>query len=320
MIDENVKQRAIQILNNRRNQAEHDLEKRKSLIYAKLPRLREIEKELSSTGFSIAKAVMSQTGKVETLLDDLQRRNMVLQDERALLLSQAGLSKSDLQLHHSCEVCSDTGYTNAVMCDCLRSLIRVITYQDLCQDFPLEYMTFDRFNLSYYKGESHETMAQILTFCQQYADDFNPRFSHSIFMHGGTGLGKTHLSLSIINKVILKGYTAVYGSWQGFASKMEEQKFTAGMSMETTSDPLTSCDLLILDDVGSEFVTPFVISALHQIINTRINRDLPTIISSNLTISGFNGLYNERIASRILGEFSELCFVGTDVRKQKTNA
>lgn len=317
MADDMVKQRAVSILNNRRNQAARDLDKRKLFIYNKIPRLQEIEKELSTTGFSVTRAIMAQSGDIEILLSDLQRINRILQDERDLLLSQASLSKSDLQIHYSCENCSDTGYANGSMCDCLKTLIKVITYQDLCQDFPLEYMTFEKFDLSYYRGDDNDTMGKILEFCKQYADDFSPHFSGSIFMHGGTGLGKTHLSLSIINRVIQSGYSAIYGSWQGFAAKMEEQKFTAGMSMETTSSPLTSCDLLILDDVGSEFVTPFVISAFYQIINARINRDLPTIISSNLTANGIAGLYNERIASRILGEYTDLCFVGTDIRKQK---
>lgn len=315
MTDPAVLDKALQVLENRRTQSERDLELRKKLIYAKIPRLQEIDRQLASTGISVARAVLSQSDKTEELLQKLRETNLSLQEERNQLLCEAGLSSADLTPHRSCLLCNDQGYVNGHMCDCLRNLIRSLSYQRLCQDFPMDEMTFSTFSLDRYSEEEERIrMEQIFQFCSAYAKDFSPSYAYSLYFFGGTGLGKTHLSLAIAGAVTEMGYHVVYGSWQGFLSRMEEQKFSPGQSMEETHSALTSCDLLILDDLGSEFITSFDISCLYHILNTRINRGLPTIISSNLPPEQLVSNYNERIASRIRGCFELFPFQGHDQR------
>lgn len=318
MIDYSFTENALQILEGRRHQSERDLETRRQHLYKKLPRLRQIDMELASHGLSIARSVLSTDQDMDLLLQNLQDTNKALQSERETILNSAGLSGSDLTLHHHCSMCKDTGYVNGKICQCLDYLRRTLAYQSLCQDFPLDSMTFESFKVDYYsQGEERDYMQKIYSFCKDYASDFSPRHASSLYFCGGTGLGKTHLSLAIVGSVTEAGYQAIYGSWQGFVSLMEEQKFTAGMSMEATHQALTFCDLLVLDDVGSEFVTAFDIACLYQVLNTRINRGLPTIISSNLPPEQLITLYNERIASRIRGFYDVFPFHGKDNRLKR---
>ena len=179
----------------------------------------------------------------------------------------------------------------------------------------MEEMTFATFSLQRYdNADDRRYMEQIYDFCVEYAKDFSPAHSSSLYFYGGTGLGKTHLSLAIAGAVTENGSQVIYGSWQGFLARLEEQKFTAGQSMEPLHEALTSCDLLILDDLGAEFVTAFAISCLHQILNTRLNRGLPTIISSNLSPDQLISTYNDRITSRICGCYELFPFQGRDQR------
>ncbi|MBQ5885131.1 MAG: ATP-binding protein [Clostridia bacterium] len=130
---------------------------------------------------------------------------------------------------------------------------------------------------------------------------------------GRTGLGKTHLSLSIANVAIDKGFGVIYGSSQNFFNQIQDEAF--GRKQGDTLNALLDCDLLILDDFGTEFMSTYISSAIYNIINSRILRSLPTIISTNLSLSEINSQYGERIMSRILGNYVIKQFTGKDIRQ-----
>ena len=134
-------------------------------------------------------------------------------------------------------------------------------------------------------------------------------------MSGATGLGKTFLSLSIASAVIEKGYGVIYSSAQNLLNTLEKEKFSN--SDANTLNAIFDCDLLIIDDLGTEFSTSFTVSTIYNIINTRINMCKPVIISTNLSLSELQEMYSERIVSRFIGEYTILKFAGNDIRQIK---
>ena len=184
--------------------------------------------------------------------------------------------------------------------------------------------TFDNFNLAYYQGvtdpetgvDAYARMGQIVSYCEAYAEDFGLS-SPSLILYGNTGLGKTHLSLAIANKAIEKGFNVVYGSAHNLLSEIEKEHFGRLKTDDSPEDNVLNADLLILDDLGAEFSTSFTVSMVYNIINTRILKGLPTIISTNLWYDEISDKYGNRVYSRIIGNYTPLEFAGRDVRQLK---
>ena len=206
------------------------------------------------------------------------------------------------------------------MCSCLKALQRQMAYEKLCMDVPLSESTFDSFSLEYYKEDerTYPQMSNILRVCKEYAGKFRAD-SSNLFFKGGTGLGKTHLSLAIANAAVQKGYGVIYGSAQTFAVALEKERFdrTDLDGAGDTNSQLIACDLLILDDLGMEFPSAYVNAALYNVIDTRMLAKRPTIISTNLTLKELEKRYGERFVSRITGNYGMLEFIGSDIRRQK---
>ena len=159
-------------------------------------------------------------------------------------------------------------------------------------------------------------MAEILALCRQYADNFDER-SENLFMTGNTGLGKTHLSLAIAGEVIRKGYDVIYNSAQNLFNELQKEYFGKPETRGQYESLVLECDLLIIDDLGVEFSTQFTRAELYNILNTRLNAHLPTIISTNLDYKEIEEQYTMRVSSRLIGEFLRLKFIGGDVRQEK---
>lgn len=317
-----VYQAVMEKLNLQRVAAEQESRRRRDDFYAACPRAAEIERMLSHTAVQAAKAVLG-SGNSGEILAKLKENNLALQEERRQLLASAGLPEDYLQPHYQCPKCEDTGYIDGMMCSCLKELLRKEAYRRLNDSTPLSLCTFDSFSLSYYPDTSDSPdrpspraqIGKILSYCRRYAANFSPD-SPSLLMQGGTGLGKTHLSLSIANEAIERGFGVIYGSTQNLASSLEKERFRRD-SDDETNQMLLSCDLLILDDLGTEFSTSFIDAAIYNIVNTRLMSKRPTIISTNLSLREMETRYTERFVSRIIGSYIRLFFYGSDVRQQR---
>ena len=315
-------QRAAEELKNRRRKAEAEAEKRRSLLFMKSPEAAKLERQIASASSQFA-AIMAlrDREKIAQKIEVLKQQNLALQKQLEQVLLSLGLPRDYLEVHYQCDKCNDTGSRWGQMCPCFEKLLRQTAFQELCESSPLEVCSFADFDLSYYPENdgdpsSRTVMKSILDYCKCYAEDFSEE-SPNICMFGSTGLGKTHLSLAIAAEVIAKGYGVVYGSCPNLLSRLEREKF--GRSNENTEESLLDCDLLILDDLGAEFSTQFTVSAIYNIINTRLLKRLPTIISTNLGIEGIQQKYTERVASRLIGEYTLLRFTGKDVRQLKNS-
>ncbi len=313
---------AMAELSRRKNRAEREAQKRRSAFYDLCPRAKEIQQQMASTASQTARAVFAGE-KAAPAIAQLREKNLELQKERESLLLQAGLEKDALVPRYHCPKCEDTGYIDGKMCDCLKGLLRQEAYRSLNQMTPLTLSGFDQFQLGYYSDQSEggepsprAHMGKIFSFCQEYAAHFQ-QHSESLLFQGRTGLGKTHLSLAIAREAIEKGYGVVYGSVQNFVSALEKERFGRSDSDADTNQVLLHCDLLILDDLGTEFSTSFVTAALYNLINTRLMAEKPTIISTNLSMKELLDRYGERMVSRMIGGYLRFEFVGRDIRQIK---
>lgn len=312
---------AEKILRERRRKAQEEAEQRKAAFYRACPQAREADRRLASTAVRAAKAVL--TGKeARGRLQKLKEENRAVQAEYGRLLAEHGLKPEDLKPRYACSKCGDTGYLDGRMCACMKSLLRSESYRRLNELTPLSLSTFDSFSLTWYPDKAREgrpsdreIMGDTLRFCVAYARHFSTR-SPNLIMTGGTGLGKTHLSLAIANSAIQKGFGVVYCSVGDLVKKLEDEHFGRGDGTDP-SGPLLSCDLLILDDLGTEFRSSFSSAAIYGIVNGRLLAKKPTIISTNLTVKEMMEYYSERFASRIIGSYRRVVFVGKDVRQQK---
>lgn len=311
-------------LSERRQQALRLSDYSREQVYNQIPRLREINSELLSIGAAIAKTIVSDSYDNNALLK-LSERSIKLQEEQDKLLDEAGINKSVIEPRFFCEKCEDTGYieleNRTVVCECFLKLMSDIAGEQLSANLPMGQSTFENFRLDYYSSKQDDNgkvpfnrMSNIYNYCVNYADSFTPA-SRSILMRGATGLGKTHLSLAIANRVIKKGMSVLYVSAPEILSQLEREHFTYKYNeQEDTFSSLLSCDLLIVDDLGTEFVTPFSVSCVYNLFNSRILSGKPIIINTNLTLTELLTTYSQRFVSRLLGSCDKLEFIGEDIR------
>lgn len=323
----NTFQLAKQKIYERRLNAEHTADRRREIVFAKVPRLAEIEKEISSLNIKTARIVIGGGDVVEEM-KKLRDRNLYLQSEFKELLAKNGYSENVLEPKYVCKKCNDSGYfetddERTVMCTCLKNMLITCACEELNRTAPLSLSTFESFDIDLYDKKKDERlgispyfmMSKIFEYCKKYADNFTP-MSENILMKGNTGLGKTHLSLAIANEVIKKGYGVIYVSAPTLLSRLEKNYFSNNVD-DNMDEMLTSCDLLIIDDIGTEFRTLFSSSQLYNICNTRMLLGKPMIVNTNLTAEQMSKNYTDRFVSRIFGNAKKLDFLGEDIRVSK---
>ena len=305
----------------RKADAEQIQRTRHSEIIGKLPDIPKYEAELAKTGLSVVKA-LTMGENAEKYIKELSELNLRIQSLIKNELEKAGYPRDYLETPYTCKICSDTGFSEGRACACRKALLKELNVARLERVSPARFCRFDNFDVSLYDEDidpkygisPRERMSDILEYCKCYAEDFDTD-SGSLYMHGATGLGKTHLSLAIANVASEKGCNVLYYSAQNLLSILAKEEFR-NIPGDTENDVL-ECDLLIIDDLGSEFSTQFTVSALYNILNTRINLSKPVIINTNLTEEELEQRYTQRITSRIIGSCEPLLFVGRDIRQIK---
>ena len=317
-----VVRRARRELESRKADHESKQQARQQEIYAKLPRVVEIDKALRS---SMVQAVQSAFVKGEdgqAALSQVRQANLALQAERKDLISQH-FPPEYLDESPVCPLCGGTGYIGTTMCRCLLELCRQEQKKELSllasgehafRDFRLEY--YPEANDPKYGASPRAIMTRILDICRKYATGFTPNSGNLLF-NGGTGLGKTMLSACIAREVTEKGYSVAYESAPHLFAKLEKDRFHPDEESAQAVAKLKNCDLLIVDDLGTELPGNFVVASLYTLLNDRLLAGKPMLISTNLNIDEIHGRYSPQIASRLQGSFQLLPFVGEDIRVLK---
>lgn len=310
-------------LDSRRKKAIEELEIRRAKAYSAIPELVEIQSRIAACGAEVIGA-FAKGANGRAYVEELAKESLAAQKRRKELLAQAGMPENYLEAQYVCNICEDTGVTDEGICECQRKLLAETAKDEISKHAPLRASTFEKFSLEFYpeapdaNGISpKKRMGEIAKFCKDYANDFSLS-SASLFMHGATGLGKTHLSLSIANVVTEKGMGVIYSSAPNLFGELEREHFSRQNPNERTFErELLETDLLIIDDLGVEFSTQFTVSCVYNIINSRILSGKPTIISTNLTPGELEDKYTQRITSRIIGSYISIKFIGRDIRQLK---
>ena len=299
---------------------EQEFTRHKAIAYEKSPRLAEIDRQLSVT-VAQAVALSFQKGEDTTAaIEKLKQENLSLQQERAAILAAFG--EGYLDNTPICDRCGGTGYVGETMCECLGELCRQEQKKELTQLLSAGNARFEQFRLDVYSdryndsfGCSPRQMQQlILNRCQRYTRDFAPDSGNLLFS-GAPGLGKTFLSACIARGVANRGYSVVYETAIKLFSAFEAAKFgDYSQENQEKTEKYLKCDLLIIDDLGSEMTTQLTMSALYTVVNTRLMEGLSTIISTNLTAEAIKSRYTPAICSRILGMYQLMQFLGDDLR------
>lgn len=289
---------------------------RASEIYARIPRVREIDALLSRTALEIMSAVTSGKENAEEALARVRARNDSLMAERDVLLSNAGYPTDYTDVRYECDKCGDTGYVDGRMCECMKRELVMAGYESSGLGRLIRTQSFDNFSLDYYKvaGANYKNMEFYYNSLKDFAESFSSRSYRNYFLLGGTGLGKTHISTAVAKTVIEKGFDVLYVTAIDMFSDFEKKQFGNG---EDNTRRYFECDLLIIDDLGTELTNQFTVSCLYNVINSRINSAKSTFINTNLSKKELETKYAERITSRIFGEYYPLLFSGIDIRKQK---
>lgn len=323
-VDGKLLAKAKAALAEKRRLHEESHERRLDSVYRKVPRIRALDRELRSTMLELIGAALSPaSGQVE----DVRLRNLEIQSERRLELLRAGYDENYLDGGDMCPKCRDTGYAGVKMCDCLMELYKAEQQMSLSSLLKLGDETFDSFDLSNYSDAAapdtgvspRRSMEIIYETCVEYARKFGKK-SMNLFFNGSPGLGKTFLSACIARVVSENGSSVVYDMASSVFSKFEDAKFTRTDDLEEARAEVRrylECDLLILDDLGTEMTTSFTVSTLYEIINSRLVTDRKTIVNSNLTLYEMRRRYSEQVMSRLEGEYQVLTFRGEDIRRKR---
>lgn len=299
----------------RRENALFLCEKRCEEVRAKSEEYTKIEKELSEIGLKIFATSLLPDEKREAEQARLEALCRCLNDEKKRILKSFGYPEDYTTPHFECEKCSDTGYIGHKMCSCLKAWRAGMRARASGLGKYLDTQTFDTFSLDYYPVKNRDYMSDVLEFCRDFAENFEKSSGSSLLFVGGTGLGKTHLSSAVAKRVIEKGFSVIYDSAQNILATFERERFS--QSDNLASDKYYDCDLLIIDDLGTEIKGASSLSYFYTLINTRIVSSKSVIISTNLAPDALRRQYEERLVSRLFGEYNVFLFEGEDIRKLK---
>lgn len=320
---QHVVAKARQILAGRKSDRESKYRQELLQAYAQIPRLKQIDQQLRRSMTLAAQSVFAEGGDARAAMEQVKQENLSLQQERQQLIRE-NFAPGYLDETPICTHCNGSGYVGSAMCTCLQTLCRqeqkaalaqLTTGQEQFSAFRLDYYP-DRTD-SNYGASPRKIMERTLHHCRQYADMFGPGIGNLMFV-GGTGLGKTFLSACIANAVVDKGFSVAYESAPQLFAKLEKNRFNPDEQSREDCQELSNCDLLIIDDLGTEMPGNFVTAALYSLLNERLLADKSMLISTNLNIDEIAKRYSPQIASRLQGSFRGLTFVGDDIRVLKS--
>ncbi len=302
--------------------AKEAAEARREELHRLFPEIKDIDDTLGMTGLKILEVSAKYSGKsLEKKLSELKKENEALLRDRDECLKYHGYPTDYSDVKYECTDCSDTGFVGIKMCRCMKERLVLAGYESSGIGSLITDKTFDNFDPKLQAADAEHT-AMIFNFCKMYAESFSESGNKNLLFIGATGLGKTHLSAAIAGRVISNGYDVVCETAQNLFSDFEFERFNRpygsyDAAEEQKTDKYFCCDLLIIDDLGTEVTNQFTVSCLYNIINTRLNRGKAVIINTNLTRDELKKRYSERITSRLFGEFAPLKFVGKDARMIK---
>ena len=300
----------------------HEQDKRIEIAHRKIPRLADIDREIASISIKKARLILGEDQGQDF---NLEEKIHELAEERSVLLETNGFPQDYLNMKYTCPLCKDTGYIGNEKCVCFKkaisdqlytqSNIRDLLERSYFKDFSLDYYSNDQINES--TGlTARQTATRTLEIAHKFVSEFDHSF-HNLFLYGDTGVGKTFLSCCIARELLDTTHSVIYYSAFDLFEAFAEKTFSNSTESQSRHDYILNCDLLIIDDLGTELTNNFVASQFFLCINERILRKKSTIISTNLTLGNFMNRYSERVFSRVSSNYTMCKLIGNDIRIQK---
>lgn len=306
-----------------RNKLMHkrELDEKFNEIYSKIPRIREINESISSISIQGAKRMLLEG---EGTTEDIKKQIEALSKEKASLLRENGYPEDYLTMEYTCPKCQDTGYVDQHKCSCLKNSIIEILYEQSNIKDVLEKENFNTFSFKHYDNDVKdsitgltplENMHEVVKTCRDYIDNFKTEY-RSLYLYGPTGVGKTFLTNCIAKELIESSHSVIYVSSIRLFELLADSTFKKNGSLEgkDLANNILDCDLLIIDDLGTEMVNSFTAASLFNCINERHLRRKSVIISTNLSLAELRQTYSERVFSRITSNYTLLKIYGDDLR------
>ncbi|GFO84399.1 MULTISPECIES: ATP-binding protein [Anaerostipes] len=318
-------QKIMQMYEDRRLSNYHLHEQRKKEIYQKIPKIRDLDRQIAANSVALGKRLIA--GDDPSLASKCKEENHRIAQEKKHLLTEHGYPSDYLEPIYHCTQCKDTGYIGQKRCRCFQQAVINLLYSNSNMERLLERENFQTFREDYYSDQMmpdglpspRANIRKILQHCRGFLERF-PNHENILFQ-GSTGVGKTFLSHCIAKEIMDKGYTCVYTTAFQLFDYLAKHTFQREKEEDTerSLNMIFQCDLLIIDDLGTEMVNKFVVSQLFHCLNERLIREKSTIISTNLSVKEFRDIYSERIFSRIIEHYSWHKIYGDDIRFKKSN-
>lgn len=302
-----------EILSARRARAKERLAAHEAEIAATLPQIGILQKKLRAVNSEFFRSALDDDFPEEKF-HDIKNRSLDLQCQIAETLHENGYTPDYLDLRYECPLCEDTGFIGREMCKCFKKALSEVYLENSHLKTVYKNQSFRNYDLTFFEGADRERMKKLLDFCRKYAAGFSAK-SQNLLFSGTPGCGKTYLSCAIGAEVIQNGGFVLYVPVQELIDTFEAAKFGKDESADTAV--YTDCDLLIIDDLGTEMTTAFSESVLYNVINTRLNLGKPMLISTNCTSEDMQGIYHDRLISRLVYDFVTLPFCKKDIRHEK---
>jgi len=307
-----------------RAKEEENLKKRKSEIEIKLPKVIEIENSIGRLCIQMSLNTLRNLSNREAYLKEVKEQITNLRVKKSELLVENGYPLDYLELKYTCNRCKDTGFIGKEKCSCYKQKLIRIHYRNTDLSKLLEKNNFDNFKFEYYNSSNNgpekfspkENMEIMVSKAWNFIKNFNETDENLLF-YGNSGTGKTFLSHCIAKELLDKGYFVVYKTAEDLIKSLKDVKFNGNTELE---DYLINCDLLIIDDLGTEMSSEFSKTELFNLLNSKLLKQKKMLVSTNYSLDGLLNIYSERITSRLMGNFNLFKFYGNDIRLQKKMA
>ena len=298
-----------------RSQHNHELTKRFEEIYTNIPEYKALDESLPSVSISYAKRVIEGDFSAQA---ELKRELSQIAMQKENLLLQNGYPKNYLEMPYTCPTCKDTGYIGGNKCVCLKNKLLSVLYEQSNIAELLKTDNFDNLSEEYYQGEDLEHFRNAVNSCHELVDNFKTK-KENLFLYGDAGVGKSFLSCCIAKELLDSGYSVLYFSSSLLFDILKENDFgkDSKENLYTSKEDIYNCDLVVIDDLGTELTNSYIQTQLFSLINERILRNKSTIISTNLPLKGLRELYTDRVFSRITANYKLCKLSGPDIRIYK---
>lgn len=312
----------MRVYEQRQLDNENRLRRRFEEVYASVPQIKELDERISELSLSQARKLLDGD---DTALTSLKEELHQVFFQKQQLLKANGYAEDHLELQYTCADCKDTGYIGNQKCHCFKKAIIDFLYTQSNLQEVLNKENFDTCSLEYYSdnhidpltGRSSLTaMKTALSACRGFVEHFSEDFQN-LLLYGDTGVGKTFLSHCVAKELIEQSYSVIYFTASQLFDIFARNRFEKDPDAQMDYEHIYDCDLLIIDDLGTEFANSFTTSQLFVCLNERILRGKSTMISTNLDLDDLKNLYSERVFSRITSAYTVLRLTGDDIRIQK---